>query len=187
MTDVATGPGPVASDFVSLSSACAPSSLLRLVFAAVAFVAGVLRPGDQCDRGSSCRASRTSDSRSSAELVRRGGKGRRLAIAGFRGPGRRAVPDVDHVPHRGVLSPFQLFIYVHVIAISLLASYRTGLKVAVWDTLLLVAVVNARGAGTLAVSPTMFGGSIRSRHGALGDHDRRRCGAWRSRPPRCPP
>ena len=36
----------------------------------------------------------------------------------------------------GTESPFRFFIYAHIVAVTLAASYRTGLKIAVWHTLL---------------------------------------------------
>ena len=45
MSDVATGPGPVASDFVSLSSRMRSLLVLRLAFAASATVVGIVQPG----------------------------------------------------------------------------------------------------------------------------------------------
>jgi two-component system cell cycle response regulator len=36
----------------------------------------------------------------------------------------------------GTTSPLRLLVYVHLVAITLLVSYRTGLKIALWDTLL---------------------------------------------------
>ena len=47
---------------------------------------------------------------------------------------------------------------MHVIAISLLASYRTALKVAFWDSLLLVTIASGVGSGALPEPPSMFGG-----------------------------
>ena len=158
MTDVATGPGPVASDFVSLGSRMRSLLLLRLVFASTALVTGLLRPGE-ISPGLVVSSVAYAGLEIVCELIRRGGKGRRLAILGFEVLVDGVFLTWITYLTGGALSPFQLFIYVHVIAISLLASYRTGLKVAVWDSLLLVAVVNGVSSGTLAASPTMFGGS----------------------------
>ena len=158
MTDVATGPGPVASDFVSLGSRMRSLLVLRLVFAATALVTGLLRP-DEISPGLVASSVAYAGLEIVCELIRRRGKGRRLAILGFEVLVDGVFLTWITYLTGGALSPFQLFIYVHVIAISLLASYRTGLKVAVWDSLLLVAVVNGVSSGTLAASPTMFGGS----------------------------
>ena len=49
----------------------------------------------------------------------------------------------------GVISPFRFLILLHLIAVALLASYRTGLKLALWHSLLLFVVFNAQEAGIL--------------------------------------
>jgi diguanylate cyclase (GGDEF)-like protein len=46
----------------------------------------------------------------------------------------------------GTQSPMRFLIYLHLVAVSLLASYRTGLKVALWDSLLLFVVLYAQAA-----------------------------------------
>jgi signal transduction histidine kinase len=43
----------------------------------------------------------------------------------------------------GAASPLRFLLYVHVVAVALLCSYRTGLKLALWDTLLFLWVVQA--------------------------------------------
>ena len=49
----------------------------------------------------------------------------------------------------GVISPFRFLILLHLISVALLASYRTGLKLALWHSLLLFVVFNAQEAGIL--------------------------------------
>ena len=46
-------------------------------------------------------------------------------------------------------SPIRFLIYLHLVAVSLLASYRTGLKVALWHSLLLFVVLYAQAASLL--------------------------------------
>jgi diguanylate cyclase (GGDEF)-like protein len=46
----------------------------------------------------------------------------------------------------GMGSPIRFLIYLHLVAVSLLASYRTGLKLAFWDSLLLLVVLYAQAA-----------------------------------------
>ena len=46
-------------------------------------------------------------------------------------------------------SPIRFLIYLHLVAVSLLASYRTGLKVALWHSLLLFVVLYAQAAGLM--------------------------------------
>jgi diguanylate cyclase (GGDEF)-like protein len=47
-------------------------------------------------------------------------------------------------------SPIRFLIYLHLVAVSLLASYRTGLKVALWHSLLLFVVLYAQAAALVA-------------------------------------
>jgi diguanylate cyclase (GGDEF)-like protein len=49
----------------------------------------------------------------------------------------------------GTQSPMRFLIYLHLVAASLLASYRTGLKVALWHSLLLFVVLYAQAARLL--------------------------------------
>ena len=46
----------------------------------------------------------------------------------------------------GTQSPIRFLVYLQLVAVSLLASYRTGLKVALWDSLLLFVVLYAQAA-----------------------------------------
>ena len=46
----------------------------------------------------------------------------------------------------GTQSPLRFLVYLHLVAVSLLASYRTGLKLALWDSLLLMVVLYAQAA-----------------------------------------
>jgi diguanylate cyclase (GGDEF)-like protein len=47
----------------------------------------------------------------------------------------------------GTNSPLRFLVYVHIVAVSLLASYRTGLKLALWHTLLFFVVLYAQAGG----------------------------------------
>ena len=56
----------------------------------------------------------------------------------------------------GTQSPIRFVVYLHLVAVSLLASYRTGLKIALWHSLLLLVVVYAQAArllGPVDVTP----------------------------------
>lgn len=53
----------------------------------------------------------------------------------------------------GEASPLRLLVYVHLIAVTLLASYRTGLKIALWHSLLFFSVKYAESSALLAVPP----------------------------------
>jgi signal transduction histidine kinase len=158
MIEEATGPAPTANDFVSLSYRMRSLLAMRLGFAAAAIVAGVVEGGGQARPGLVVSSALYIGLELVAELVRRRGRGRRLAVLGF-----EVLLDGLYLTWityltGGVLSPFQSLIYVHVIAISLLASYRTGLKVAVWDSLLLLVLANAEASGALAEPRPLLGG-----------------------------
>lgn len=59
-----------------------------------------------------------------------------------------------------VQSPLRFMLYLHLIAVTLLASYRTGLKIALWHSLLFFVVFHAQLAGLLdprGPSPRMQG------------------------------
>lgn len=49
----------------------------------------------------------------------------------------------------GIASPFRYLVLLHLVAVVLLASYRTGLKLALWHSLLLFVVFHAQEAGIL--------------------------------------
>src|SRR3990170_4124303 len=49
----------------------------------------------------------------------------------------------------GTQSPIRFLIYLHLVAVSLLASYRTGLKIALWHSLLLFVVLYGQAASLM--------------------------------------
>jgi signal transduction histidine kinase len=52
----------------------------------------------------------------------------------------------------GTESPFRILVYVHIVAVMLAASYRTGLKIAFWHTLLYLLLFEAARGGILPAS-----------------------------------
>jgi diguanylate cyclase (GGDEF)-like protein len=60
----------------------------------------------------------------------------------------------------GTQSPMRFLIYLHLVAVSLLCSYRTGLKVALWDSLLLFVVLYAQAAALVPAIDVMPGRTI---------------------------
>lgn len=52
----------------------------------------------------------------------------------------------------GLLSPLRFLFYVHLIAVTLLASYRTGIKIAAWHSLLIFVVLYSQKAGIFEVT-----------------------------------
>ena len=57
----------------------------------------------------------------------------------------------------GAQSPLRFLIFLHLIAVTLIASYRTGLKIALWHSLLFFASFYAQKASLLAAAPVPGG------------------------------
>lgn len=51
----------------------------------------------------------------------------------------------------GISSPLRFLFYVHLIAVTLLASYRTGIKIAAWHSLLIFVMLYAQSSGVIEV------------------------------------
>ena len=60
----------------------------------------------------------------------------------------------------GTQSPVRFLIYLHLVAVSLLGSYRTGLKIALWHSLLLFVVLYAQAAGLLPPVDVLPGAAV---------------------------
>jgi diguanylate cyclase (GGDEF)-like protein len=60
----------------------------------------------------------------------------------------------------GMGSPIRFLVYLHLVAVSLLASYRTGLKLALWDSLLLLVVLYAQAAQLMPAVDVVPGQAI---------------------------
>jgi diguanylate cyclase (GGDEF)-like protein len=60
----------------------------------------------------------------------------------------------------GMGSPIRFLIYLHLVAVSLLASYRTGLKLALWDSLLLLVILYAQAAELMPAVDVIPGRAI---------------------------
>jgi diguanylate cyclase (GGDEF)-like protein len=60
----------------------------------------------------------------------------------------------------GTASPIRFLTYLHLVAVSLLASYRTGLKVALWHSLLLFVVLYAQAAQLVPAIDVLPGRAI---------------------------
>src|SRR5207247_1685937 len=85
-----------------------------------------------------------------AELLRRHDGGRRLGVVGW-----MLLADGVYIAWLmyltgGTQSPLRFLAYVHLIAVTLLASYRTGLEIAAWHSLLYFVVFYAQVAGIVA-------------------------------------
>jgi diguanylate cyclase (GGDEF)-like protein len=60
----------------------------------------------------------------------------------------------------GTQSPIRFLAYLHLVAVSLLASYRTGLKIALWHSILLFVVLYAQAANLVPAVDVMPGAVI---------------------------
>jgi diguanylate cyclase (GGDEF)-like protein len=60
----------------------------------------------------------------------------------------------------GTQSPMRFLVYLHLVAVSLLCSYRTGLKVALWDSLLLFVVLYAQAAALVPAVDVVPGHTV---------------------------
>ncbi len=60
----------------------------------------------------------------------------------------------------GTQSSLRFLVYLHLVAVSLLASYRTGLKLALWDSLLLLVVLYAQAALLVPAVDVVAGAAI---------------------------
>jgi diguanylate cyclase (GGDEF)-like protein len=58
----------------------------------------------------------------------------------------------------GVYSQFRYLVLIYVVAITLLASYRTGLRVTMWNSLVVLGVYNAQHSGLLTRAPVRIHG-----------------------------
>ena len=70
----------------------------------------------------------------------------------------------------GAFGPLRFLLVVHIVAVTLLASYRTGLKIAVWDSLLYLVVLYAQASGLQvgeAFASTSLAGGVDLKTAAL--------------------
>jgi len=92
-----------------------------------------------------------------SEGARRLGKGRGLTVVG----GMLLLDGVYLAwimySTGGVQSPLRFLVFLHIISVTLLASYRTGLKITLWHTLLYFVVFYAQAAGILEVKENIPG------------------------------
>jgi diguanylate cyclase (GGDEF)-like protein len=58
----------------------------------------------------------------------------------------------------GVYSQMRYLVLIYVVAITLLASYRTGLKITMWNSLVVLGVYNAQHSGVLGAQPARITG-----------------------------
>ena len=158
----AEGSAPAArsSEIVSLSERTGYLQALRVAFSVVILLSGALAPsvvGKDILTDLTIATGAYLLFSAGAEGLRRLGRGRGLAVVG----GMLLVDGVylawTMYSTGGTQSPLRFLVFVHLIAVTLLASYRTGLKIALWHSLMYFAVFYAQAAGILEVKETVAG------------------------------
>ncbi|MDQ4005101.1 MAG: sensor domain-containing diguanylate cyclase, partial [Actinomycetota bacterium] len=141
------------SDLVSLAPRLGYLQLLRAGIVAVAVTASALAPGVV---GASARELGPVSFAyalivGAAEILRRGGR-RSLLIVSW-------VLLVDGLYlawalylSGGPVSPLKFLVYIHIVAVCLVVSYRTGLKIALWHSLLLLITYYGEATGLVPVA-----------------------------------
>lgn len=159
MVSGAQGARPQAIEMASLAERMASLQVLRVVIAALVLAAGLFTPDvvgatfTELVLGTATFLLLTAI----AEGLRRLDTGRGLLIIS-------ASLLVDGLylawvlySAGGVLSPMRFLLFIHVIAVTLLASYRTGLKVTLWHSLLSFVIYYAQTSGVLEVRDSALG------------------------------
>jgi signal transduction histidine kinase len=149
---------PEPGELVSLAERMGSLSLMRVGFAGAVLALGLLAPGT---RGVSMGALAVATgvylfpSLALPAAVGRLPRGKALLASG-------AMLLIDGVyltwvtyATGGVESPLRFLLFVHVMAVTLIASSRTGLKIAAWNSLLLLVVLYAQAAGIIATRETL--------------------------------
>lgn len=173
MVSGAQGARPQALEIASLAERMGSLQVLRVVIAALVLASGLLAPDvvgatfTELILGTAGYLFLTAV----AEGLRRMESGRGLLIISV-----ALMVDglylawVQYVAG-GVLSPMRFLLYVHVIAVTLLASYRTGLKVTLWHSLLSFVIYYAQTSGVLEIRDASLNAvdadSAAFTHGAL--------------------
>jgi diguanylate cyclase (GGDEF)-like protein len=134
-------------DMAPLAERMAHLQVLRLTFAAAVIAGTGLVPGRATLDGLTGLTLAYLALTACVEVLRRVGRKRRLAVVAV-------MLLLDGVYLATAIhmtgtteSPFNVLVYVHLIAVTLLASYRTGLKLALWHSLLILIVYSAEASG----------------------------------------
>ncbi|MFP5297782.1 MAG: diguanylate cyclase, partial [Actinomycetota bacterium] len=145
-------PMPRASeDMVSLSERMGYLQALRVGFVLLALASAVFAPQVVGATVSDVllAASLYAISAASLEYLRRSGQGRNLPILSAMLLVDGAFLAWAMYLTGGTQSPLRFLVYLHLIAVALLASYRTSLKIALWHSLLFFVVFYAQAADIL--------------------------------------
>ena len=138
-------------EIVSLAERMGLLQVLRTMFAAVVLLSGIFAERD-VGAGANDLLSQTISYlvvTAAIEGLRRAGRARGLmAVAGMLIIDGVYLAWVLYLTG-GTVSPLRFLVYIHLIAVTLLASYRTGLKIALWHSLLFFVTFHAQLAGLL--------------------------------------
>jgi diguanylate cyclase (GGDEF)-like protein len=153
---------PVTTDYVALSERMSNLLILRLALAAVVLAWAAMRP-EALGVAYGVLAGVTVGYLAASiafEMIRR-----RSGKTGFMILNSLLLLDGVYLAFAmyatgGTHSPMRFLIYLHLVAVSLLASYRTGLKIALWDSLLLFVVLYAQAANLLPPVDTVPGEAL---------------------------
>jgi diguanylate cyclase (GGDEF)-like protein len=150
---MATTHASSASDFASLVERTDHLHALRAAFACVVLGTTLLGPG--LAPGSAGLTAAVTAGYLLAAVIAEWGR-RRAGVRAVWAIGGMLLADGVYLAWAtylggGVESPLRFLIYLHIVAATLLASYRTGLKLALWHTLLFFAVLYGQAGGFLAV------------------------------------
>jgi len=159
MVSGAQGARPQAVEIASLAERMGSLQVLRVVIAALALIAGLFAPDvvgadfTELILGTAGYLLLTA----LAEGFRRMENNRGLLIISI-----SLVVDGLYLAWvmyiaGGVLSPMRFLLFIHVIAVTLLASYRTGLKVTLWHSLLSFVIYYAQTSGVLEIRDAELG------------------------------
>ena len=145
-------------EYSALSDRMAALLMLRLAMATIVAGWALLRPEVLGIGLLPLLAVSGGTSRSPSPTSGRAGPPARPSAHHGDAPHRRAVPRLGDVRHGRHQSPLRFLLYLHLVAVSLLASYRTGLKLALWDSLLLLVVLYGQ-AAQLVPAVDVIGGT----------------------------
>jgi two-component system cell cycle response regulator len=144
-------PAAPASDMVSLAERMGSLHLLRLCLSAVALATAFSAPDLVAPREVVIASLAFIALSTILELVRRATGRRGLRLIAFQLLLDAAYLSWIAYVGGGGASPLRFLLYVHLFAVTLIASRRTGLKLAAWYSLLFLATSYAESAGLLPV------------------------------------
>jgi diguanylate cyclase (GGDEF)-like protein len=139
------------SDMVSLAERMGSLHLMRVCLSVIVLALAFSAPGVVATRDVLAASLVFVGVSTLLEMVRRATRGRGLRLIAV-----VLLLDATYVSwvayvSGGLASPLRFLVYVHLVAVTLIASHRTGLKLAAWYSLLFLATSYAEAAGILPV------------------------------------